>query len=260
MAFAAVNAPVGFDLHRYVAENEIIWVPGDPGDVVDPGDLVTFTVGEGIADLAAADEAPFGIVAGHASITVTSATGAGFPRLGPKNISTGFGSLPSDLTRTMIPIIPLIPAGTPVLIAPFATNEDDVVAAQSQSTPDITNTVAFGGNDYPNGGLLYVYSGTGAGQWNVVADYVDATPQIVLHRKFETALSTDSNFIIMSGANSSNLGIGFFGRCTSDHDNLTCDNGANDGVFTVLLDGRQVEEFMVRGCLPVIPSALLLFA
>lgn len=262
MALTA-TASQGFEFVRNVVHDEIMWVPGDPGDTYTPGDLVTFTVGEGIADPYVADEVPYGVVVGsHAIVCPSLATP--FPRVGKSNQTAMWQNPPSAATRTLIPIRPLVPVGTCVHKATFASHVDDTVTSYLATTPYIAATTGHTGDDYPNGALVYVYSGPGAGEWNVVADY-DHTGgavelDLILHRAFTATLTSSSLYIVVTGQGASNKGVGFFGRIEGDHNNLVANNGADDGHWTVFLDAREVEDYLSTLMLPVIPSALLLFA
>lgn len=104
------------------------------------------------------------------------------------------------------------------------------------------------------------YGGTGAGQWNICADYVNGTKVTTLHRKFETAISTDSTYIILCNK-ADDLGVSFFSRIDeSDEDELDINDGGQDGTFTVYLDAREVPRYLKNLTLPVIPSAALFAA
>ena len=84
---------------------------------------------------------------------------------------------------------------------------------------------------------------------------------MTLHRIFKTALDTTSDIIYFPGAAADNAAPGFFGRTDmADEDNVVVNDHQTDGVFTIFLDAREVPKYMSNLMLPVIPSALLLFA
>lgn len=255
MALTATDTQ-GFEFERYVEKDEVLWVPGDPGDTFDEGDSVTFTAAEGLADPAAADEQPYGIV--DKKVIVSSATAAGFPKLGQGG-TRGWGEVLDAVTKTLVAIKPLVRVGAPVFKCTFANQHDDTVAAYSSSTPSITLTTSPGADDDTNGALIYVYDGTGAGQWNIGADYAHGTKVLTLHRKFETDLSTDSKVIILEGEGSNVGGIGWFGRMTlSAAGKLTVDNGYDDGDWMIYADARSITSYLKNLTLPVIPAGALL--
>ncbi|HJW75355.1 MAG TPA: hypothetical protein VJ787_06750 [Thermoleophilia bacterium] len=261
MALTA-TASQGFEYVRAVADGETIWVPGDPGDTFTRGDLVTFSVGEGVADPAATNEVPFGVV--RNTVVCPAATAAGFPVFGP-GATHGPGMIPDDSWKTLVEITPFVPPGTPIRRVTFASHLDDTVASYLATTPYIGLTTGAAADDYPNGALLYVYSGTGKGQWSVVEDYDHTGGAVELllnpHRKFTTALSTDSLVIILSGEAATNKGVGFFGRTGSaDGNNVAVNDHANDGAMVVYANALELHEYIPRLMLPVIPAALVLLA
>jgi hypothetical protein len=257
MALSA-TASQGFELVRHVAHNEVIWVPGDPGDTVTRGDLLTFTGSEGVADLCAAAEAPYGVAL---ETVVVPALSTGFPHSHPGGDDL-LAPTDSAEAKCLIPMLPLVPVGTPVLKATFANQTDDVdVGTYTAATPSVV-TAAVAGDDDANGSLLYVYGGAGAGQWNVVADTTASSNLLTLHRKFKTDIDTTSDIIYLPGHVDDNNGIGFFSRIDmEDEDNLdAAANGAPGGYFTVYLGANEVGAYLGNLMLPVIPAALQLFA
>lgn len=249
MALTA-TATLGMQFIRNVQADEVLWVPGDPGDAITRESVLhSGTAGEGIVDLGAADEE-------HTMVslkTVTMAAAAtGFPY--PGRFDPG-----SDSSNTLIPARPLVAAGTPVYKCTFANHADDTVAAYTAATPSLTLTNALGGDDYSNGALIYVYSGTGAGQVNIGADYVDATKVLTLHRAFATALDTTSKVIVLDGA-TANGGVGFFSTLEmADDDNLDVSDGADDasGDWTVYLSWEQAASYLKNLTLPVIKTSAM---
>lgn len=253
MAFTAA-ASQGFQSLRYVEKNEILWVPGDPGDTFNKGDVVTFTTGEGLADIAAADEAPFGVVA--ETVVCPAATAVGFPTLG-EGASVGWGQLQDASTKTLVPIIPLVPVGTPIFDVSISDQNDDENVVSYSS---LTLTVGSAAQDDANGALVYVYGGAGKGQWNIVQD-VGSSNDLVLHRIFDTALDATSDVIWLAGEAADSRGVGFFGRVTlKTAASVDVSDGADNGGFVVYLDARSVVSYLRRLMLPVIPAGAFLMA
>lgn len=245
--------------HRYW-EGEILYVPGDPGDTYNEGDLVTFTVGEGIADAVGANELPMGVVAPTPQIVCPSSTSAGFPRF--RNGSADIGKILTDEMKTLVPIIPWCAMGTQIRYVRFEDYLTDDVASYSSSGPYAALTTGVTANDYPNGALVLAYSGTGIGQWNVVADYVHTGGSVELqldfHRKFSTDLDSTTDLLILAGEGATNKGVGFFGRTgPEDSGNVEVDQHADDGVLCVFADARTISYDLERGLLPVVHSTAM---
>jgi hypothetical protein len=121
------------------------------------------------------------------------------------------------------------------------------------------NNKGTGGDNYPNGGLVYVYAGPGAGEVGVVADYDDAggTPdeKLILHRAFNATLTSDSKIIIVAGEGAGDRGISIFNRIDSgDEDNLIANDGADNGDWCVYADWRELESYLRQLTLPVVPA------
>lgn len=252
----------GFQWKHEIQKDEVLWVPGDPGDTFTKGDLVTFTAGEGIADPLAADEVPYGVVM---ETVVCPSLGTSFPTFAGGPPAKGWGQVPDDNLKTLVAIRPFIPVGTPILWVTFANQVDDTVSTYLGTTPYIGATTGNGADDRPNGALVYVYEGPGIGEWNVIADYDHADGAvellIILHRAFAATLTSASKYIVLSGEADTNKGIGFFGRIEAgDQDNLDTADGANDGDFTVYADARTISEHLKNLRLPVIPSGAFLMA
>ena len=254
MAFSAVNAPVAFNEGFTWHPDQLIYVPGVAG--------TTYTKGEALAKTAVGATANAGLFvdaadSGAAALvrvmktTVCSAATTGYPRSGAGGKQDWIGD-DNALGKSLIPCQLLGGKAVKAWLAPFTGYADDTVAAYTAATPSITLTTALGANDDPNGGLVYVYGGTGAGQWNHIVDYVNATKVATLARQFETALSTDSTVIILEGEGSSVGGMGILGRCDlEDEDKIDVADGADDGDYIILADARLVGRYLERGCLPV---------
>ncbi len=257
MALTA-TATQGFEKLRYVERDEVLWVPGDPGDTFTRGDLVTFTAGEGLADPAAAGEDVYGVVA---QTVACSAATVGFPNFGADSPSATWGDLSSDARDTLIPIYPMCAAGTPVLLATFANQTDDEnITAYTAATPSITVAAVANDNDH-EGGLVYVYGGPGLGQFNIISDSTASTNILTLHRIFETAVTTASDVIYLPGAAGTANAPGFFGRVDlADQNNLTVSTAASGLDWVVYLDARDTSRYLGSLKLPIIQAAAMSLA
>ena len=154
MALTA-TASQGFEPIGVVEEQQLMLVPGDPGDTFTRGDIVTFTGGEGVADLCAAGETPYGVVM---ETVECSASTVGFPHLAPNGTDL---AAPADSAeaKSLITIKPLVPVGTPILRVTFASHTDiEDITAYTAGDPSIT-VDAIAADDDNNGGLVYVYGG-----------------------------------------------------------------------------------------------------
>lgn len=257
MALTATDTQ-GFELIGYVQPHQPMWVPGDPGDTFTKGDCVTFAAAEGVADVAAADEPCYGVVL--ETVVCSSATAAGFPDLGV-GADKGWGGVLDDETKTLVQILPVVPAGTPIFKVTFSDQTDDEnITAYTAGDPSIT-VAAVAADDDHNGGLVYVYGGTGAGQWNVVADSTASSNKLTLHRIFATALDTTSDVIYMPGDATTNSAASFFGRVTQKSaSKVDVSDGEDDGDWTVFLDARNAAHYLKNLTFPVIPSGAFLMA
>lgn len=193
----------------------------------------------------------------HRSMTCAAAT-VGFPHEGAPFDPITDGD---QGALTLVPVRIAVPAGVDVYKVTFADHADDTLAAYTAATPSVTLTTALGGNDDPNGGLIYTYGGTGPGQVNVITDYVDATKVATLVRRFETAVSTDTTAIILEGEGGGAAnGIQLFGRIDAKNaTTLQTDDGSADGDFAVFMDIIQAPGYLKNLTLPVI-AAHYLFA
>lgn len=254
MALTA-TATQGFQLHRYVAAGEVLYVPGDPGDTFTRGNTVVATQaasGAGVLDVGADSSAT---VCGRVQqTTIAPAADQSFPR--PDRC---LPRLRDAQHKTLIPITTNVAAGTPVYKASFANHWDDTVVSYTASTRAIACTTGMTADDYPNGGLLYVYEGTGAGQVNVVEDYDHtggaAELLLITHRAFETALDSTSKFIVVGGEGVAHYGISLLGRMDADTVSaLDASDGANDGDWVVYADWSELGDLLKNLTLTVIPS------
>ncbi len=254
MALTA-TATQGFQLHRRVADGEVLYVPGDPGETFTRGDTVVATQaasGAGVLDAGADSSAT---VCGRVQMTtIAPAADQSFPR--PDKF---LPRLRDAQSKTLIPISTIVAAGTPVYKATFANHWDDTVVTYTASTRAIACTTGMSADDYPNGGLLYVYEGTGAGQVNVVEDYDHtggaAELLLICHRAFETALDSTSKFIVVGGEAVAHYGISQLGRIDADTvAKLDAGDGANDGDWVVYADWSELGDLLKNLTLTVIPA------
>lgn len=257
MAYSATNAPTGFNESWELDCSQLIYVPGVPGTTYERGNaLVKTAVGATtnaglFVEASDSSAAPLLVVA--KTTVCSSATSAGFP------YDTGSGVNPSALaddsalSKSLIPCQFMRGGGVRVYNVPFANyTGDEVLAAYSASNPSVTFTTSSGANDDPNGGIIYIYDGPGAGQWNHIVDYVHSTAVATLARKFEVAPTTASSYIVLEGEGSNVGGVGILGRCDiAGANTVDVEDGADDGDFLVVLDGRMVSTAMHRGYLPV---------
>lgn len=257
MALTA-TATQGFEFLRYTCYDEVLYIPGDPGDTFTEGDQVVVTVGEGVLDPGAANEG--GLIGRVAKTISCPANTQEFPlprSFDPASLQT--------IDDCLIPIKVNVPVGLPIYKCTFKNHWDDTVAAYVAATRMAAMTTGMTADDYPNGGLVYVYEGPGIGEVNVVSDY-DHTggnneKDLEHHRKFATDLTTSSKVIVLGGEGAANRGVGFFGRCESaDEDELTVNQGANDGDWAVFMDYRESARYLKNLTLPVIPARYLLAA
>jgi hypothetical protein len=257
MALTA-TATQGLGLHRYIADSEVIYVPGDPGDTFTrdhPAIANVAAAGVGVIDEASDSSASMiGMVA---KTTVCPAATQGFPLPGAFLPRKGDAE-----SLTLVPVRPRVAAGTPVYKASFANHWDDTVVSYTAATRAIACTTGMSADDYPNGGLLYVYEGTGAGQVNVVEDYDHtggaAELLLICHRAFATALDSTSKFIVVGGEAVANYGISQFGRMDLDTNRaLDASDGANDGDYVVYADWSELGELLKNLTITVIDASAI---
>lgn len=254
MALTATVSPQGFEWEREVACGEVMWVPGDPGVTFTKGDLVEMSGGVLILGTDSANTM-VGVV--QKTVICPAATQA-FPLPGQ-----AYPASQAEAEKTLIPIRPLVPVGTPVLKATFAGHQDETVVSYTANTRAIACTTGFGADDRPNGALLYVYDGPGKGEVNVVEDYDHAGGAaellLICHRAFNATLTTSSKFIVLSQTGGA-VAQGFFGRLDSDamgDGKLDLTDGQDDGDFTILMDYRKAKDYLDNLTLPVIRSSML---
>lgn len=246
MALTATSSPLGFDnIVGYTTGKEEFYVPGDPGDVLTRGHSVTKTAGEGFVDICATDEVSFGTV--RKTVTMAAAT-TGHPN--PESAEPCF-----DTTDTLALINPAVAAGIPIRVVTFSGQVDDTVASYDGTVPEIIMSTGCGADHRSAGAIVYIYDGPGAGQIGTVASYAHSGIHLVLDRKFEVAPTSASSIIVLSGEAATYKGIGFFGRIGADNNNLTADNGADNGMWMVFADFRKLNRYLHQLTLPVIPAS-----
>lgn len=258
MALTATDSPLGFELVRYIEPDDVFYVPGDPGDTFTRGDMVVSTVGEGILDPGAANEG--GLVGRVVETIVCPANTQAFAK--PQSFDPVAKSA-ADLC--LIPIQLNLVGRTPVYRATFTGHDDETVVSYVSATRAVEATTGAAADDYPNGGLLYVYEGPGAGEVNVVEDYDHtggaAELLTICHRPFSATLTTSSKYIVLAGEAVASRGHGFFNRIESaDEDNVITTQGADDGDWVIALDWRDAPTYLKQLTLPLIPARYLMLA
>ena len=153
----------------------------------------------------------------------------------------------------------------PVYLATFANQFDETVVSYTAATRAVEMTTGFTADDYVNGALAYVYEGAGIGECNVIEDYDHtggaAELLAIFHRPFNATLDTSTKMIILAGEAAASRGTGIFGRCESaDQNNLTVNQGADDGDWVILMDWREAAGHLRNLRVPVIPARYLLLA
>jgi hypothetical protein len=248
MALTASRTTKGAEYLRDIDPNEIVWLPGDPGVTFTRGDKVDFT--NGVLSVITKGDQPLYVV--EKTTVCPAATTYGFPVVG---LHTGAepGST-ADIMKCLVPCRPLFRG--PIYLETFSGQFDDLVAATTPATPSITLTTSPGANDDTNGAIIYTYAGTGAGQWNIGDDYVHTTKVLTMHRKFESAVSTDTYAIVLEGEGGSVGGIGYGTRLDDgDHNNLVVDDGYNDGENVIYMDALQISKYLKDLMLPVVRAS-----
>jgi len=254
------TATQGFEVKRYTTEHEILWLPGDPGVTYTKGDAVKRSTTDGSAGLIIADTdatvPPIGIVQ---KTVVCPANTQAFPL--PGNFDSADESA---ATKCLVPVKMNVPAGVPICWATFASHKDDTVITYSASSLYIAATTGHGTDDYPNGGLVYVYEGTGKGEVNVVDDYDHADGAaallVQLHRKFNSTLDATSKYIVLAGESAATSGMSTGARMDKDHNNVVANDGYNDGAWMIYASWPELTTHLHALRVPVINVAALAVA
>lgn len=258
MAYAATNPPVGFQEKRILKAGAHVLLPGVPGSTYTRGNALVKnapgnTANAGLwVEASDSSAAPLAVVT--KTVTCPGATTCGFPysRSGGA-MDPSYLADDSNVANTLIPAELIRGGELTVFHVPFGNyTGDEVLAAYTAATPSVTVTTSFGADDDPNGGIIWIYDGPGAGQWNIVTDYAHGTAIATLARKFEVAPTTASKYIMLEGGGSGVGGVGPFGRCDlKDANEVDVSDGVDDGDFIVILSGEMICEAMTRGYLPV---------
>lgn len=249
MALTA-TATQGFEFAGYVEDTEVLYVPGTAGTTYNRGDQVAMSAG--IAVTAGGDTAPTAIV----KDTVACPANTQAFRT-PFEFQPG-GQEAAD--NCLVGIRPMVPAGTPKYLVSFANHQDETVVTYSAGSRYIECTTGFGADDRPNGALLYVYEGPGAGEVNVVTDYdhTGGAVELLLNvaRPFNATLTSASKFIVLSSAAAANA-VGQLDRADSvgsGTEKLDVADGVNDGNFVVFFSWERAAGLLSELKLIAIPA------
>lgn len=255
MALTA-TATQGFEHLRQTSGEEIFWLPGDPG--------VTFTEGDEVANsngvLILATDSLANTIGQVAKSVVSPAATQNFPR------AADFDPVRYETEdKCLVPVRLRVPGNVKVSKATFKNHKDDTVITYDAATRAIACTTGFAADDYPNGGLLYVYEGPGAGEVNIVEDYDHtggaAELLLICHRAFKATLTSASKFIVVSGEAVATRGVHLLGRIDgADSNELDAADGADDGDYVVVADWRSIAKFLKNLTLPVIHRSALFTA
>jgi len=250
----SISTLQGMKDYRKVAEGEQLLLPGDPGVTYARNSMLGASNGvliNGTDSLAPphvvcprgivcpANTQPFPVVSGQGGI------------LGARHKYAA-----EDLT--LVPVATGVPSGTQVYLGKINGHGDQDVVTYTASTRKIAGITGFGTDDYANGALVYVYEGPGAGELNVVEDYVHSGTELQMHRKFSATLTSDSKIIVLcDGAGSANNPVGpIFGRMDlQDVDELEVDDGSDDGNFHIYGDWFELNHYIAKGWVPFVKMA-----
>lgn len=237
----------GFSSYRKVSGDTIFWVAGDPGVTFAKGDKINME--NGVAALAAADDASFGTVV--QSVTCPANTTAF--AVPSAHIVNRQDATPQF--STLVPIRLDLTGEVHAEKCLFKNHMDDTVSSYTSGTRTIVHAgSALGSDDEGIGGLLYVYEGPGKGEVNIVEDYTTSSKSIVCHRPFNATLTSSSKFILLGTVGADN-GVGQLSRLElADEDELDVTNGTDNGNYQVVLDWREAAVFLNKLQLPVIPA------
>lgn len=253
MALTA-TATQGFEYLRSVSKDEVLYLPADPGITVARGDLLMCAVGTGVVELCTKGSDPIGRA--DKSVVVPAASQA-FPR------SYEFDPILNGAKeKTLVPVRTHVSEGEPIYQCTFKNQADDTVISYTAATRAVAATTGHTADDRPNGGIVYFYTGVGNGEVNVVEDYDHtggaAELLVILHRETAATIDTTTKYVVLTGEAATNRGITFMGRIDqADEDELTTDDGANDGDWVVFMDYLQAPEYLKNLTVPVIKRAAL---
>lgn len=251
MALTA-TASQGFeDLHK-ASGDEVFLLPGDPGVTFVKGDKVVIT--NGVLALADGDSNSFLKVL--KTVACPAATQA-FPH--PFNAIDD-----NDEDKTLVPVrVTTLNEGTQIEKVTFSGHYDDTVVSYTAGTRAIACTTGMGADDRPNGGILYVYEGAGAGEVNVVEDYDHtggaAELLLICHRPFKATLDTTSKFIVLGGEAAASAGIAFMGLVDpGDEDSIHVNDGYDDGTYRLCFDFVRAAALLKNLMVAAVPANRLL--
>lgn len=238
-------ATQGFECVGMTTDQDVMYLPGDPGVTFTRGDSVTFS--NGVLVSATAGVAPMFTVL--ETVTCPAATVAA-PRANDVNKVEN-----ASADNCLVQVKPLVSAGWPIHRVTFAQQHDDDVAAYTAATPSLTLTVSPGADNDTNGAIIYVYEGPGAGEILIGADYTHTSLVLTTHRIPNTALTTDSKVIVLEGEGGGVGGIPFFGRVDSGSTStIDVNDGYDDGDWLLYFDWHQAAGLMKDLQLLVIPA------
>ena len=258
MALTAARTVQTAEMLRRVSEHCILRLPGNPGDAYTRGYRVQMGAASGnygTVIVAASDSATtFGRV--NKTVTCPAATQA-FPIPYPGQIS----GLDTDEAKTLVEVEVDIPAGTKVELGTITGQWDDTVVSYTAGTRTLVLTTGCAGNDYPDGGIIYIYEGTGKGQVNVVESYTHSGITLVTHRAWAVAPDSTSKVVILGGESATAAGIGFMKRCAhSTSGLLDMANGYENGLAVILMDFMESAAMLNNKSLPYVTAASFLLA
>jgi len=251
MAYAA-SKTYPFTFVRCTQPDELLRIPGDPGVTYTKGDLVYhYLANAGTSGvLSTGGDSTATCFAVVEKTCVCAAATQAFPIPGQEIDDD------SAYAKTLVTVRPLAPAGMPIFKATFAAHGDDTVATWTASTRTATFATGFAANDYPNGAFAYCYEGPGAGEVNVVEDYVHGSLSLIFHRPTQATLTTASKFVVVAGEAATYKGVGpAFGQIDAqDKDNLHAADGADDGDYVVWMDWGEAASYLADLSLPVVKA------
>ena len=243
----------GFEFAGFVEDSEVLYIPGAAGTTYTKGDLVGMTAGE--LSAAGGDTAPIGVVM---ETVACSANTVAFPS--PLSFQPGKAD---DADLTLVPVRPILPAGTPRYKVSVANHVDETVVSYTPSTRAIECTTGFAADDRPNGALLYVYEGPGAGEANIVEDYdhTGGAAELLLSctRPFNATLTTASKFIVLGsdGGASALFQLGRADSVSTSSMKIDVDDGSDDGDFVLFFSWEKVGELLGDLSVIVVPAKAL---
>lgn len=246
----SISTLLGFKPYRITGPDETLLLPADPGITIARRSLLA---GSGGVLINATEGLAPPVVNARLGGTIPAASQA-FP------VPSGMGARHAyaDENKTLIPVKTKVPSGTQVYLVKINGYADETTVTWTASTRTIVCTTGFAVNDYPNGALVYIYEGPGAGELNVVEDYVHSSLSLIMHRNFSATLTTSSKFIVLASASAANAVSPIFGRMDNqDVDEVEVDDGANDGDWCVYGDWYDIARNLKNGWLPVIESTAI---